>query len=127
MNFLDFNGIVGSGETNVAFGETSFEVPRMIDGANGNLTFGVRPEHIILDDSANYRGEVSAVEYLGTTQIITLKTSNGTIKSRIASSDAVQVGHKTGLRFDPRTVSIFDADSGHVLKSEANIEGLNHG
>jgi len=127
MNFLNFNGIIGSGETSVSFSETSFDVPRMIDSANGNLTFGVRPEHITLDDAANYRGEVSAVEYLGTTQIITLETGNGTIKSRIASSDAVRVGQKTGLRFDPRTVSIFDADSGNVLKSEANVGVLSHG
>jgi len=127
MNFLDFNGNIERGETNVSFGETSFDVPRMIDGANGNLTFGVRPEHITLDDGASYRGEVSAVEYLGTTQIITLETGNGTIKSRIASSDAVRVGQKTGLRFDQRTVSIFDAESGNVLKSEANVEVLNHG
>ena len=127
MNFLDFRGMLGVGESKVCLGEAEFEVPRMLDGANGDLTFGVRPEHIKLDDAAPYRGQVSAVEYLGTTQIITLDTSNGTVKARVASSAKVSVGERVGLRFDPRTVSIFNADTGHVLKSEANEGVLNHG
>lgn len=127
MNFLDFRGMVGVGETRVTLGETSFEIPRMFDGANGALTLGVRPEHITLDDAASYRGEVTAVEYLGTTQIITLNTENGAVKARAASSDTVKLGQRTGLRFDPRTLSIFDANSGRALTSEANTGVLNHG
>ncbi len=121
MNFLDFHGLAGAGEQAVTFGETTFEIPRLIDGDSGDLTFGIRPEHIRLDDSAPYRGEVTAVEYLGTTQIITLDTANGTVKARAASADRVKVGERTGLSFDPRTVTIFDAETGRALKSEANV------
>jgi len=127
MNFLNFNGMVGTGETKVEFAGASFEIPQVLDGANGALTFGVRPEHITLDDAAKYRGKVTAVEYLGTTQIITLETANGSVKARTASADAVKLGQTTGLRFDPRTVSIFDAENGKALKSVANEGVLNHG
>jgi multiple sugar transport system ATP-binding protein len=127
MNFLDFHGMVGTGETEVGFGDTRFTVPKLLDGANGDLTFGVRPEHIKLDDAASYRGEVVAVEYLGTTQIITLNTPNGAVKARIPSSETVKVGERTGLRFDPRTISIFDAANGNALRSEANVGVLNYG
>ncbi|MEP3633446.1 MAG: ABC transporter ATP-binding protein [Shimia thalassica] len=127
MNFLEFHSMVGNGESKVRFGDVAFEIPRMLDGANGDLSFGVRPEHIKLDDAAPYRGEVTAVEYLGTTQIITMKTSNGTIKARVPSSDVVKVGERTGLHFDPRTISIFNADTGQALKSEANEGVLNYG
>lgn len=127
MNFLDFHGMVGTGETQVQFGDATFDIPRMLDGANGALAFGIRPEHVTLDDTASYRGEVAAVEYLGTTQIITLDTPNGSVKARVASSDAVKLGQKTGLRFDPRTVSIFDTYNGKALRSEANEGVLNHG
>lgn len=127
MNFLEFHGMVGNGESKVRFGDVAFEIPRMLDGATGDLSFGVRPEHIKLDDAAPYRGEVTAVEYLGTTQIITMKTSNGTIKARVPSSDVVMVGERTGLHFDPRTISIFNADTGQALKSEANEGVLNYG
>jgi len=127
MNFLDFHGMLAPSEIKVRFGEAEFDIPKTLDGANGNLTFGVRPEHVKLDDSAKYRGEVSAVEYLGTTQIITLETANGSVKARVASSDNVQVGERTGLKFDSRTVSIFNGETGHVLRSEANQEVLNYG
>ena len=127
MNFLDFHGLAGAGETSVAFGETKFEIPRLIDGESGDLTFGIRPEHIRLDDSAAYRAEVTAVEYLGTTQVITLNSAHGAVKARLTSSQAVKVGEKTGLSFDPRTVTIFNADTGRALKSEANAEVLSHG
>ncbi len=127
MNFLEFHGMAGSGETSVSFGDTSFEMPRLLDGDSGALTFGVRPEHIHLDDSAPYRGAVTAVEYLGTTQIITMDTMNGTIKVRTASSNTVKVGDRTGLHFDPRTVTLFNAETGKALQSEANAKVLTHG
>ncbi|MEP6266763.1 MAG: ABC transporter ATP-binding protein [Paracoccaceae bacterium] len=127
MNFLEFGGMVGTGDMSAKFGETEFKIPRMLEGANGNLTFGIRPEHIHLDDNAKYRGEITAVEYLGTTQIITLQTANGTVKARVPSSDRANVGETTGLHFDPRTVSIFNADTGQALKSEANEGVLNNG
>lgn len=127
MNFLDFHGMAGTGESSVALGDTTFDIPRLLEGENGDLTFGIRPEHIRLDDAAPYRGEVVAVEYLGTTQIITLKTVHGPIKARAASSDIVRVGDRAGLHFDPRTVTIFNAETGQALKSEANVEVLTHG
>jgi multiple sugar transport system ATP-binding protein len=127
MNFLNFHGMVGTGETQVQFSDVVFDVPQVIEGQNGDLTFGVRPEHVVLDDAAPYRGSVSAVEYLGTTQIITLDTANGAVKARIDSAQNVSVGETTGLRFDPRTVSLFDATTGRALKSAANEGVLAHG
>jgi multiple sugar transport system ATP-binding protein len=127
MNFLDFHGKAGTGETQVSFGDTSFDIPALLEGVNGGMSFGIRPEHITLDDTAPYRGEVSAVEYLGTTQIITLDTANGAVKARVASSDKVNLGEKTGLRFDPRTVTLFNASNGRALRSQANQGVLSDG
>ncbi|MGJ8586300.1 MAG: ABC transporter ATP-binding protein [Marinosulfonomonas sp.] len=127
MNFLNFHGMVGNGETQVTFGDTRFDIPSQLEGRNGDLTFGVRPEHVRLDDAAPYRGEVSATEYLGTTQIVTIETPNGTLKARVSSTDTVKVGNRTGLHFDPRTITIFDASTGQALRSQANKGVLSHG
>jgi multiple sugar transport system ATP-binding protein len=127
MNFLDFNGMVGAGSGHVKLGDVSLPIPETIDGANGDLTFGVRPEHVRLDDSATYRGRVKSTEYLGTTQIITFDTPNGVLKARVASSDHVNVGDTTGLAFDARTITLFDAGSGKALLSQANAGVLSHG
>ena len=70
---------------------------------------------------------MKATEYLGTTQIITLDTPNGVLKARVASSDRIDVGDTTGLTFDPRTISLFDAASGKAFLSQANVEVLSNG
>ncbi len=127
MNFLEFHGMVGKGVTSVLLSEVQLEVPELREGANGDLIFGVRPEHIRLDDAAPYKGLVIATEYLGTTQVITLETPNGIVKARIASSENIAVGARTGLTFDRRTISLFEVDTGRALLSAANEGVLNHG
>lgn len=79
------------------------------------------------NDAAPYRGRVKATEYLGTTQIVTLETANGDVKARVASSDKIAVGDQTGLTFDPRTITLFDAETGAALRSHANEGVLIHG
>ncbi|WP_333712072.1 ABC transporter ATP-binding protein [Yoonia sp.] len=127
MNFLDFNGGIGAGADTVVLDGITMQVPQSRDGLSGALTFGVRPEHVRLDDSAPYRGRVRATEYLGTTQIVTFDTANGQIKARLASGDHVSVGDTIGLAFDPRTVTIFNGTTGKALRSAANEGVLAHG
>ncbi len=126
MNLLGFNDMVGNGATSVQLQDIPIEVPEMLTGTNGDLTFGVRPEHVHLDDAAGYRGRIVAAEYLGTTQIITLDTPLGAVKARIGSDLAVRIGDTTGLRFDARSISLFGSN-GLALVSKANQKVLNHG
>jgi multiple sugar transport system ATP-binding protein len=127
MNLLDFSGMVATGQNSVKLNDVSIDMPELREGKNGEITFGICPEHVRLDDAAPYRGRVSATEYLGTTQIVTLDTANGEVKARLSSADAVKVGDQTGLRFDPRMITLFDAANGQALKSAANMEVLSHG
>jgi len=80
-----------------------------------------------LDDAAPYRGRVIATEYLGTTQIVTLDTPLGPVKTRVASHRAIRAGDTTGLRFDARTITLFSAETGRALQSHGNAGGLRHG
>ncbi|MGU9962265.1 MAG: ABC transporter ATP-binding protein [Candidatus Puniceispirillales bacterium WSBS_2018_MAG_OTU23] len=127
MNFLDFEGATGKGIKTISLGNVSVPMPTLIEGAKGKLSLGIRPEHIFFDDNAPLRGHVVATEYLGTTQIITLDTSNGRIKARIGSAVKANVGDQTGLTFDPRTITIFNNNTGRALISEANIKVLKNG
>lgn len=127
MNFLEFGGMIGAGRDEVRLNDVTIKVPPSIDGAEGQLTLGVRPEHVKLDDAAAYRGRIMATEYLGTTQIVTLDTPNGVIKARVPSRDRVQVGQTTGLAFDPRTITLFENEHGRALRSQANDRVLHHG
>jgi multiple sugar transport system ATP-binding protein len=127
MNLLPFDGMVGHGSHSVSLAGCEVAVPEMISGGSGALTFGVRPEHVHLSDSAAYKARVTATEYLGTTQIVTLDTPLGPVKSRIASDIAVRIGETTGLSFDARSISLFEGGTGRALISKANQKVLIHG
>ncbi|MEM9971665.1 MAG: ABC transporter ATP-binding protein [Pseudomonadota bacterium] len=123
MNFVEFQGKVGMDAADIAMHDSSFSVPRTREAFEGDLAFGVRPEHIQFSDAAPYRAEILASEYLGTTQIVTLNTAGGEVKARISSRQAARTGETVGLEFDPATITLFDRQSGRALKSELN-EGV---
>ena len=80
-----------------------------------------------LSDAAPYRGRVTATEYLGTTQIVTFDTAQGPVKVRAPSDQVVREGETTGLDFDARTLTVFNASTGRALRSVANREVLDRG
>ena len=127
MNLIDFQGQVEVGTESITLGDVSFRVPTMRAAAYGRLTLGVRPESVYFSDSSNYRGVVSAIEYLGTTQIVTVSTDNGDIKARVESSSGIQLHKNVGLEFDPRTLTIFENEHSRALISAANEGVLNGG
>jgi multiple sugar transport system ATP-binding protein len=123
MNFLRFNGRLEPGAKTIAVQHNKLVIPQTREPFEGDLAFGVRPEHIQLSDSSTYRGEVRATEYLGTTQIITLKTGHGIVKARAAAGQVARVGETVGLEFNGKTVTVFDTQTGRALRSELN-EGV---
>jgi multiple sugar transport system ATP-binding protein len=127
MNLLPFKGMVGAGASTVNLGGVAVPVPAQREGAEGALVLGVRPEHVQLADDAPLRGQVLAAEYLGTTQMVTLKTGFGEVKARMPSDRTIRVGATVGLRFDPAHVTLFEAERGRALRSTGNERVLGHG
>ena len=127
MNLLAFDGSVVAGATAIDLGGHTTAVPPLRESFRGAMAYGVRPEHIKLSDSSAYRGEVTATEYLGTMQIVTLRTGNGEVKARVASSRAARPGELTGLEFDGQLASLFDAGSGRALETELNEGAASRG
>ena len=127
MNFLPFSGTLAPGGDRIALDGIDVAVPRHVQGATGDLVFGVRPEHVSFDDAAAYRGQVVATEYLGTTQIVTLDTAHGALKARISARQTARPGDRVGLHFTASTITLFDAASGRALASDLNADVLAHG
>ncbi len=127
MNFLKFHDSLEAGVTRVEMNHVELGVPALREAFAGDLVYGVRPEHIRLSDGADYRGEVVASEYLGTTQIVTLKTHNGDLKARISSDQIAAIGETVGLEFNGATVTLFDNQTGHALRSALNEGVMSHG
>lgn len=124
MNLLPFDGHVEKGSREVVMSGETISVPKLHQGANGKMAFGVRPEHIKFDDSSGFRGEIIAAEYLGTDQIVTVDSASGELKARISSAQIANVGETIGLTFNERTLTLFDYQSGLALKSDLNAGAL---
>jgi multiple sugar transport system ATP-binding protein len=126
MNFLRVDTRVDIGAQAVQMSGVDVPIPRAREATSGTqAVLGVRPEHVRLSDGGSFRGEVIAAEYLGTTQIVTLDTPNGTLKSRIPSTQYAQVGERVGLSFAMHTLSLFDQETGRALALER--EALRNG
>jgi multiple sugar transport system ATP-binding protein len=119
MNFLPFQGTLRPGDRAVRIGGVPIEVPEAREGtADVDLVLGARPEQVRLSDAAPLRASVLEAEYLGTNQIVTLATAEGSrLKARISSEVQVRPGDQTGLAFKPEKLSVFHAASGRVLRS----------
>ena len=118
MNLLRFNDSLEPGKTSVHVGQAEIGVPAPREAmAARDLVLGVRPEHVRLNDGARLRGEIFGAEYLGTTQIVTITTAHGLVKARLPSTVKASIGSPVGLEFRPDRISLFDAASGHAIRS----------
>ena len=120
MNLLPFQGKVAAGGRAVAMNGAEVAVPQLVEAPTyDKLALGVRPEHIRLGEDGTLRGRVFGTEYLGTTQIITLETEHGPVKARVSSKIEARPGETLGLSFITERLSLFEADSGRALRSQA--------
>jgi multiple sugar transport system ATP-binding protein len=118
MNLLTFNDSLEPGRTSVRVGHAEIGVPAPREAmAARDLVLGVRPEHVRLNDGARLRGEIFGTEYLGTTQIVTVMTAHGLVKARLPSTVKAPIGGSVGLEFRPDRISLFDAGSGHAIRT----------
>jgi multiple sugar transport system ATP-binding protein len=126
MNFLRFDGQAAAGADHVTLGGQTVALPQLQETAQGTLVLGVRPEHVALSDAAPLRARIEAVEYLGTTQIVTLSTPYGSVKARTPSTLPARIGDLTGLTLAAPRLSLFDATTGRAFRTAANA-GVFHG
>ena len=77
--------------------------------AAAGLLMGVRPEHLELDSSASWPGQVSVVEPTGPDTYVAVDTAAGRMTLRTDAQTQVQPGDRVGLRVAPAHVHWFDA------------------
>ncbi|MBS7537818.1 ABC transporter ATP-binding protein [Ancylobacter lacus] len=127
MNLLSFTGALAPGARAVRLDGAAVGVPELREGVEERpLVLGVRPEHVRFAEAGALRGEVYGTEYLGTTQIVTLKTPAGPLKARVPSTVAVKPGERIGLDFRADRLSLFDAASGRALRTALHDPAPRH-
>ncbi len=127
MNFLDTRAGLAIGADTLTLDGVAVKIPSAREPIiESDLVLGVRPEHVRLDDASAIRGEVFGVEYLGTTQVITITTKRGMVRARVDANRKAAIGDHVGLSFHSEKLSVFDKASGRALRSALH-EGAIHG
>ena len=126
MNFIPFYGGYATGARQVSIGEARIAVPPLAESVSDReLLCGVRPEHVRFDAASALRAEVLGSEYLGHSQIVTLKTMVGSmLRAKIGVEVPAQRGTLVGLAFDAAAVSLFDQQSGRALALDRHARAL---
>ena len=79
------------------------------------VLLGVRPEHLVMQDSAPWRGKVSVVEPTGPDTYVVVDTAAGSVTLRTDAQTRVQPGDAVGLAVEPANDHWFDASSENRL------------
>jgi multiple sugar transport system ATP-binding protein len=126
MNFVPLPGGYTAGTRQLRYGASLLALPVLREDAPGaELLYGVRPEHVRIDADSALRAEVLGTEYLGSSQIVTCRLTDGTtLRARVAADLPVQRGDQVGLAFDASHVSLFDAATGRALRTARHDEAL---
>ncbi len=127
MNLLPFRGPIARGTDTVQLGDARQVVrPLSADHPPGDYVLGIRPEHVRLADRGVVRGTVYGSDYLGTMQIVTVRTPLGPIRVRLNATVPVAEGSTVGLDFVADRISLFDEASGRALQRITD-GGAGHG
>jgi len=116
MNFVRFDQALPAGEASANLADSKIKLPAMLQAAEaGEKAIGVRPEHLLINDSSTLRGAIYSSEYLGTNQILTIESTHGMLKARLPSNRQFSVGDNVGLEFVTSGLSVFNAQTGLAL------------
>ena len=107
MNFLDGN------LKNKTLSAEGFEIKDINSDFEGDVTLGIRPEHLIQSDNALINLKVELVEQLGSDNLVygQLKNKND-FCYRCPGNQKIENGTELNLQIDENKYYIFDKSSG---------------
>ena len=109
MNLL--RGVATGGQFGIQGAALNLAAP----ASANEVLLGVRPEHLVMQDSAPWRGKVSVVEPTGPDTYVVVDTAAGSVTLRTDAQTRVQPGDAVGLAVEPANAHWFDASSENRL------------
>ncbi|MCO5064975.1 MAG: ABC transporter ATP-binding protein [Rhizobiaceae bacterium] len=116
MNLIE--GSLVSGKAVIA--PRTFELPyeglAQSASADRPLTFGIRPEDVVLESGAPIAATVHDVENHGVEKIVTLRIGETMLRATVPASTDVEIEQEIRFAWNPRKVALFDRSSGLSLR-----------
>ncbi|SDB30160.1 ABC transporter ATP-binding protein [Bauldia litoralis] len=114
-------GFIGSPPINLVHGAAANNtvdvagVPFPADGANGSITVGLRPEHLVFAE-AGLPGRIAQIEPMGREVLYVVSTDIGYVRVLEQGSVAGHAaGEKVQIGFDPAKSLVFDATTEKLI------------
>jgi multiple sugar transport system ATP-binding protein len=114
MNLVD--GRIASGRAIVSPG---FELPvaaSVLAVADRPLTFGIRPEDLLVQTGAPVEAKVHDVENHGVEKIVTLRVGDNMLRATVSARTKVAIEDDVRFGWNPDKLTIFDQASGVSLR-----------
>lgn len=112
MNLVD--GKISAGRAIVGPG---FELPASAGAAEGRaLTFGIRPEDVMLEAGAPVAARVHDVENHGVEKIVTLRVGDDMLRATVPARTNVAIEDEVRFAWNPDKLVLFDKGSGVSLR-----------
>jgi len=104
---LPYNGVLGSSGAATADGGTTDGRP---------LTFGIRPEDIVVESGAAHEARVHDVENHGVAKILTLRVADITFHATVSAQTKLSIDEDIRFSWNPQKVVVFDKQTGKSLQ-----------
>ena len=117
MNFLTGKVAHRNGAAQLEVGGASIPLPAR-GGIPGEVTIGIRPEHIAVEFAPSAEAvpaSVSVLEPIGSHQLLTAQVGADVIKVSVPPEFEADPGRQVWLRFDPRRVRLMDSQTGQAV------------
>lgn len=116
MNLIDGKLVAGR----AVMAPLNFELPYQ-GGANGNtegraLTFGIRPEDVVVESGAPVEATVHDVENHGVEKILTLRVGDAMLRATVPAQTSLAIEEAVRFSWNPEKVVLFDQKSGESLR-----------
>jgi multiple sugar transport system ATP-binding protein len=126
MNFMPATiAAIGEAATTVALpGGTTLAVPAVSDRLRPGekVSLGVRPERLLLGEPGTFRGEVLAVERLGSATFVHVAVEGLGLTVQAAEDQPVRVHDRVPVRVNGQTSHLFDASGLAVPRAGRDCE-----
>ncbi len=93
----------------------------LLPPSSNSFLLGIRPENIEISKDSGIKGQVKAIEYLGSDTLVVCRSGEQTITLTVKGKATLSTGDKLRLIWKPEHIHLFDAGDGRRMTSPGGV------